>query len=74
MKSIAYYLGIIASKLAAASDLPVVSASDNGKLLGVSGGTWAAVAAPTELPAVTASDNGKVLKVVNGAWAAVSES
>lgn len=50
------------------STLPVVSASDNGKVLTVSDGKWEAEAAPTELPAVTTDDNGKVLTVVTGAW------
>lgn len=54
---------------AAASELPVVKAADNGKVLAVVGGKWTKSAPATELPAVTAADNGKVLKVVNGAWA-----
>lgn len=51
--------------------LPEVTAADNGKLLGVSGGTWDKVAAPSGLPDVTAADNGKMLGVVNGAWGKV---
>ena len=54
--------------------LPEVDSDDNGKLLGVSSGKWAAVAAPTELPAVGPDDDGKVLTVVDGAWAAVTPS
>ena len=74
MGIIAEALQEIADKLATAQAqaLPTVTASDNGKLLGVSGGAWAAVAAPTELPAVTSSDNGKILKVVEGVWTAAA--
>ena len=54
------------------ASLPTVTGTDNGKLLGVSSGAWAAVTAPTELPAVTGDDNGKVLGVSSGAWAAVA--
>lgn len=53
---------------AAASELPVVGKSDNGKVLAVVNGKWTKAAPATELPAVTADDNGKVLKVVDGAW------
>lgn len=59
-------------KVAAAEELPTVDSGDNGKLLGVSGGKWAAVSAPTELPSVNSGDNGKLLGVSSGAWAAVS--
>ena len=51
------------------TELPYVSASDNGKLLTVYNGAWAKRDAPTELPSVTSSDNGKMLTVTNGAWA-----
>ena len=50
--------------------LPNVAAGDNGKVLTVSAGQWAAVTPTPELPAVTAEDNGDVLTVVEGAWAA----
>lgn len=53
---------------AIAAALPEVSASDNGKLMGVSGGQWGKVDPPTELPAVSAADNGKVLGVSGGQW------
>ena len=72
MGIIAEALQEIAEKLASAqaAALPTVTASDNGKIMGVTGGEWAAVAA--ELPAVSASDNGKLLGVSGGAWAAVA--
>lgn len=50
--------------------LPIVSGSDNGKLLGVSSGEWNAVA--DRLPAVSGSDNGKALIVSGGAWTAAA--
>lgn len=50
------------------SNLPTVTADDNGKLLTVVEGDWDKANAPKELPTVTGSDNGKVLTVVEGAW------
>ncbi len=68
MEQIAKSVETIAEKMGdvTAEALPSVSAADNGKRMGVSGGQWAAVAA--ELPAVSASDNGKVLGVSGGQW------
>lgn len=54
------------------SELPVVTSTDNGKILQVASGAWSAQTMPTELPSVTSSDNGKVLTVVSGAWAAAT--
>ena len=61
---------LLAKTQVAVTELPTVTSDDNGKKLGVSGGSWQAVAA--ELPAVSGSDNGKVLTVSSGNWAAVT--
>ena len=55
------------------TELPAVTASDNGKVLMVVNGQWAAAAIPSQLPAVTSSDSGKVLTVsAQGAWGAAA--
>ena len=73
---IAYALERLASyfeshTMQTSSELPAVTAANNGNVLTVVNGAWAAAAVPTELPAVTAEDNGSVLTVAEGAWAAV---
>ena len=61
------------ANLNAVGELPVVSASDNGKVLKVTEGAWAAGAEAAELPAVTAADAGKVLTVsAEGTWVAAA--
>ena len=68
-------LEAIAEKLVGVSvtELPAVSAIDNGKVLMVVDGKWAAAAIPSQLPAVTSSDSGKVLTVsAQGAWGAAA--
>lgn len=65
--AIAEYIGT-----GGAAELPPVTTTDNGKVLTVTGGKWAAAAPTAELPTVTATDNGKVLTVADGAWAAVT--
>lgn len=67
-------INAIATLLAAGeiAVLPTVAAADNGKVLTVSGGQWAAVLPTPELPAVSATDNGDVLTVVDGVWAAAA--
>ena len=61
---------------AAVTELPLVTTTDAGKVLGVNeSGEWAAVSLVDELPLVTVSDVGKVLTVnAEGKWAAVAPS
>lgn len=54
------------------SELPAVSATNNGQILTVVNGAWAASNAPAELPTVTGDNDGEVLTVVSGAWAAAA--
>lgn len=49
--------------------LPEVTSSNNGDVLTVVSGEWAAAAPVSDLPEVTSSNNGQVLKVVDGEWA-----
>lgn len=64
----------LAATIAAGStaELPSVSGDDNGKILTVSSGKWAAALPASQLPAVTGDDDNKVLTVVSGAWAAAN--
>ena len=75
MSSTAKSLADIAEKLVGVevTELPAVTADDNGKALLVSGGKWGAGTIPAELPAVTAEDEGKVLTVnSSGQWVAAT--
>ena len=57
----------------AVTELPSVTSSDNGKVLKVANGAWAAGAETVELPAVTSADAGKVLTVnSSGQWVAAA--
>ena len=56
------------------SRVPVVSSTDNGRLMGVNNGAWAVVNAPTELPSTSSSDNGKLLGVSGGAWTKIGST
>lgn len=57
------------ARAAASPNLPEVDASDNGDVLTVVSGEWAAAAPAGGLPEVTSSNNGQVLTVVSGEWA-----
>ncbi len=73
-ETIANALVSIANRIAG-DHLPVVTGSDNGKALLVSGGEWTAAAIPAQLPAVTSADSGKILTVnSSGEWVAASPS
>jgi len=56
----------VSSIISGGSALPSVTASDNGKVLGVVNGAWTTMNNP--LPAVTSSNNNMVLGVINGSW------
>ena len=60
------------ARAAASPNLPEVDASDNGDVLTVVSGEWAAAAPASCLPEVTSSNNGQVLTVVSGEWAPAS--
>ena len=62
---------LISTVVAAAvgAELPKVTGSNNGQVLTVVQGKWAAADIPSQLPAVTTSDEGSVLKVnAEGKW------
>lgn len=52
------------ARAAASPNLPEVDTSDNGDVLTVVSGEWAAAAPASGLPAVSSADEGKVLTVV----------
>ena len=54
------------------SNVPAAAAADNGKVLTIVNGAWAAASAGSGLPSVTSADNGKFLRVVEGVWAAAT--
>ena len=56
----------------AAATLPTVSSGNNGQILTVVNGKWAAADPASQLPTVTAVNDGEVLTVVSGAWAAAA--
>lgn len=56
----------------AAAILPTVSSTNNGQILTVVNGKWAAADPASQLPTVTATNNGQVLTVVSGEWAAAA--
>lgn len=60
------------ARAAASPNLPEVDTSDNGDVLTVVSGEWAAAAPAGGLPEVTSSNNGQVLTVVSGEWAAAA--
>lgn len=62
--------GSVIAVVGGGSDLPDVTASDNGDILRVVGGVWAK--ADAELPAVSSDDNGKLLGVSEGEWGLVN--
>ena len=51
-----------------AAERPAVSSGNNGNVLTVVNGKWAAAVPANPLPAVTAANDGEVLTVVSGAW------
>lgn len=64
------------ARAAASPNLPEVDTSDNGDVLTVVSGEWAAAAPASELPVVSSIDEGKVLTVVDNSgsyeWAAAA--
>ena len=65
----------IAAKLVGVdvTELPAVSAANNGAVLMVVDGQWAIGSIPSQLPAVTSENAGQVLTVsAEGAWGAAA--
>lgn len=67
-KNVTDYLDDLADVFKSLIELPVVSSTDNGKVLKVISGKWGKGEITKELPTVSNTDNGKILAVSNGVW------
>jgi len=69
MNSNGEWIEIIQGGGSGGSDLPDITTTDNGRVLGVVNGKWDKMDAPDGLPSVTISDSGKILQVDStGNW------